>query len=298
MEIFYSLCLGALVKLSPLLFCSLAVTLAFRGGLWNIGAEGQLIVGAIAATVLATQPWSLSGWLWTPLVLTGAVCAGAFWGGIAGFLKVTRNVPEVITTILLNFIAIELLSYCVHGPLQESAQTYPMSDTIHMNLELPVLGQDEVIHIGIVLALLFSFATYLFMFHTANGFKVRAMGQNDRAVDVAGFSLKKIRFFLFMASGAFAGFGGAIELLGVSHRLFERFSPGYGFAAIAIALLGRLHPLWIIVSSLLFAFVYAGAGILERVAGIPSTTLYIAQAVVIFIVLIIGIKKNRVSYGH
>lgn len=298
MDIFYSITTAALLKLSPLLFCSLAVAIAFRGGLWNIGAEGQFLVGALAATAVGIQSWTLSAAIWLPLALFAAMIAGAFWGVIAGALRTSRQIPEVISTILLNFIAIELVSFFVNGPLQESAKTYPMSDPVNPKIELPVIGSEEVLHLGLFLALIFALLCYVFLFFTSDGFKVRVLGHNEKALANAGFSVNKIRLFIFIGSGALAGLGGGIELLGVSHRMFERFSPGYGFAAIAIALLGRLHPLWIIVSSLFFAFLYAGAGALERLTHVPSVILYIGQALVIFTVLYIGVKKNKVQYGY
>ncbi len=299
MELFLSITTAALLKLSPLLFCSLAVALAFRGGVWNIGVEGQFLVGALAATTIGVQSWNLSAWLWVPAALLAGAFAGAAWGWIAGILRTARKIPEVISTLLLNFMAVELVSFCVHGPLQESAKTYPMSDPVALNAELPVIGAEGVFHLGLVIALVLALFCFVFLFFTSGGFKVRALGQNEKALSVAGFSVNKIRLFLFMGSAALAGLGGAVEVLGVSHRLFERLSPGYGFAAIAIALLGKLHPLWILLSSLFFAFLYAGAAMLERVANVPSVVLYMGQAVVIFVVVLIGLKKQKsAAYGY
>lgn len=297
MEVFYSLCITALLKLSPLLFCSLAVAVAFKAGLWNIGAEGQFLMGALAAAAVGVQAWELSPFIWIPLILISSMAAAALWGGIAGLFRVSRNVPEVITTILLNFIALELISFSVHGPLQESARTYPISDEIHANTQLPVFGKDLVLHPGILFSLITAVVIYILIFYTRFGFKLRALGSNEKALHSAGISVKKLQLLTLMISGGLAGIGGGIEIVGVSHRLFEKFSPGYGFAAIAIALLGRLHPLWIILSSLFFAFLYSGASALERVAQIPSVTLYIVQALILFGVLFIGLKKNG-QYGY
>lgn len=298
MELFQGVFAAALIKFSPLLFCSLAVALSFRAGLWNIGAEGQFLVGAIGATFIGTQiPQAVSS-VWIIPTLLAATCAGALWGFVAAFLRVTRHVPEVITTLLLNFIAIELVSYLVHGPFQESAKSYPISDTIQSNLMLPLFGEDQILHAGIILAVAAALAVYLFIVRTTHGYQLRALGQNETAVIVAGFSVKKIELLTFLGSGALAGLGGGIEILGVTHRLFERISPGYGFAAIAIALLGRLHPLWIIASSFFFALLYAGSSVLERLYQIPSVTLYGAQAVVIFLVLAAGVKNGTVKYGY
>jgi len=297
MEIFQSLITSTLIKLTPILFCSLGVALAFRGGLWNIGAEGQFLLGAIAATWIGVFHWNLSPWLWIPLAFFAGTVAGALWGFIPGLLRVRRHVPEVISTILLNFVAIELVAFLVHGPLQEKAKAYPMSDSIQAATRLPTFDAEGVLHIGLFLALIAAILCFAFLFKTADGYKIRAMGHNEKAVSVAGFSLSKLRVVLFMISGGLAALGGAIEVLGVSHRLYERFSPGYGFAAIAVALLGKLHPLWIILSSLFFAFLYAGAGTLERVAKIPSVVVYVAQALVIFTVLLVGLKKTRKVHG-
>lgn len=296
MDILFSLLTATLLKWSPLLCCSLAVALAFRGGLWNIGAEGQFLMGAAAATWVGVLPLGLSGFLWVPLCLLAGVLAGAVWGFLPGVLRVGRNVPEVITTILLNFVALEGIGFLVHGPLQEKAKTYPMSDRVDPAVMLPVFGADKVLHFGLLIALITAVICYFFLMRTSVGYKVRAMGHNEKAVSAAGFSLGKLRTGLFVFSGGMAALGGAIEVLGVSHRLFERFSPGYGFAAIAVALLGKLHPLWIILSSFLFALMYAGAGTLERVFKVPSVTVYLAQAVVIFAAVLWGVRK-KVAHG-
>lgn len=293
MEIMQSLFITTLLKFSPLLFTGLAVALAFRGGLWNIGAEGQFLAGAVAATWIGVQSWSLPPLLWVPLALAVGALAGALWGLIPGLLRVTRQVPEVISTILLNFVAYEMVSYLVHGPLQEKARSYPMSDVVNPAAQLLSLNHNNQLHIGLLLALLAAAACHFFLFRTTPGYCVRAVGHNEKATRVAGFSVGKIRLLLFVGSGALAALGGAVELLGVSHRLFERFSPGYGFAAIAVALLARLHPLWICLSALFFAALYAGAGTLERVAKIPSVAVYLVQALVIFAVLVMSLRRRN-----
>lgn len=293
MDILHSLIVVTLLKFSPLLFTGLAVALAFRGGLWNIGAEGQFLAGAVAATWIGVQPWNLPPLLWVPFALVAGALAGALWGFIPGLLRVTRHVPEVISTILLNFVAYELVSYLVHGPLQEKARTYPMSDVVHPSAQLLSLNDGNQLHMGLFFALIAAVGCFFLLFRTAPGYCVRAVGHNEKATRVAGFSVGKIRLLLFAGSGALAALGGAVEVLGVSHRLFERFSPGYGFAAIAVALLARLHPLWICLSALFFAALYAGAGTLERVAKIPSVAVYLVQALVIFAVLVMSLRRRN-----
>jgi ABC-type uncharacterized transport system permease subunit len=273
---------GTLLKSVPLLLTGLAVVLAFRAGVWNIGGEGQFIAGALAAFV--ASPYGIA------IALAASLLAGAAWASIASLLRIWRNAPEVLTTILLNFIAIHLLGYCVNGPLQEQTRMYPQTDAARV--ALPLLGASDV-HAGVLLALLVAFASWWLLYQTKEGLRLRATGFNANAARTAGISVHAQLARAMAISGAAAGLAGGIELLGGTHRLFERFAAGYGYSGIAVALLAQLHPLATIASAVFFGALVTGAGELQRAAGISSAVATFGQALVILILILFGSMRAR-----
>jgi ABC-type uncharacterized transport system permease subunit len=271
---------GTLLKTVPLLLTGLSVVIAFRAGAWNIGAEGQFIAGAIAALVA-------SRFGIVAAILAGAL-AGAAWASIASLLRLWSNAPEVLTTILLNFIAIHLLGWCVNGPLREARGQYPQSDLA--GAALPTIGS---IHAGVPLSIVIAVATWWLLYRTTEGLRLRATGFNADASRFAGINTGAQLFRAMALSGAISGIAGAFELLGVTHRLFERFASGYGYSGIAVALLGQLHPLGSIASALFFAALTTGAGELQRSADISATIATFGQAVVILMVIAVSWRKRN-----
>jgi ABC-type uncharacterized transport system permease subunit len=263
---------GTVLKAVPLLLTGLAVAIAFRAGVWNIGAEGQFLAGALAAFLAAR--WGLVA------ALAAAMLAGAAWASLATVMRLWRNAPEVLTTILLNFIAIHLLGWSINGPLKESGGQYPQTDTVAASL--PQLGS---LHAGVVLAVIASVALWGFLYRTTGGLRLRATGFNPDATRWAGIHVGAQIARAMAISGALAGLAGGIELLGVTNRLFERFAAGYGYSGIAVALLAQLHPLGAIASALFFGALVTGAGELQRTAGISSAVATFGQAVVILTLL-------------
>jgi simple sugar transport system permease protein len=270
---------ATLGKTCPLLLTGLAVALAFRCGVWNIGAEGQLLAGALAATALATRaaPGAPSVVL-LPLALAGGAAAAAALGALAGWLRAARGVSEVISTILLNFVAIQAVAFAVQGPLQEAAGAYPQSDALPAAARLPAIAR---VHAGLPLALLSAAGTAWLLFRTPLGFRLRAVGHAPEAARFAGIPPERHGTIALAIAGALAGAAGAIEVTGVTGRLFEGLSPGYGYTAIAVALLARLDPLAVVPSALFFGALEAGAGAMQREAGIPAVATEVVQAVVI-----------------
>lgn len=258
---------ATLVKTSPLLLTGVAVMLAFRSGVFNIGAEGQFLVGALAGTVAGTLPGPDAGrWL---LVLACGALAGGAWAVIAAGFRIGRSVNEVITTILLNFVALYLVSYAVDGPLQEAARQYPQSDPLVPGAMLSRLAGSRL-HAGIALAALASVAVGGLLSYTALGLRLRASGLNAPAARLAGFPVRRDLLVAFALSGALAGLAGAVEIAGVTGRLYERISPGYGYTAIAIALLGNLRTGGVVAAALFFAALATGAAAMERSAGVSA----------------------------
>jgi len=280
------LLLAACVRATPLLILGLAVAIAFRAGMWNIGAEGQFYVGAVAATWIGTT-WGLQSHLAAaiavPLV---AAAAGVLWILVPAVLRLRFGVLEVITTIMLNFVAEYLVGWLVQGPLQESGRTYPQSDPVAHAVRLAPLVEGTRLTWALPLAIAAAVGAWVLLARTRPGFALRAVGANPVAARIAGgIRVGRVTLAAFLLSGALAALAGAAEVTGVTFALYERLSPGYGYTAIAVALLARLHPLWLIASALFFGLLEAGAAALQRSAGIPSVTVYAVEAAVILLVV-------------
>jgi simple sugar transport system permease protein len=272
---------ATLLKAAPLLLTGLGVALSFRCGAWNIGAEGQLYAGALLATAVATRILpDAPAVLALPAVALAGAAGGALLAGLAGLLRATRQVSEVIATILLNFVAVQLVALAVHGPLQEAQRAYPQSDALPAAAMLPALAR---IHLGVVTAFLLAAAAHLFLFGTSLGFRLRAVGLSPVAARFAGISPERHLVIALALAGALAGVAGAFEVAGVTGRLFEGLSPGHGYTAIAVALLARLAPLAVIPSALFFGALEAGAAAMQREAAVPSVVAELVQGLVILL---------------
>jgi len=272
---------GTLVRAIPLMTVGVGIAIAFRAGVFNIGGEGQLLVGAIAAAVIGLR-LETGGFLVVALALVGATAAGAAWAGIAAELRRRFGALEVISTIMLNFVAANLVSYLVRGPLQEPTRIYPQTELISAASRLPRLAADTRLHFGVVIALIACIATWLFLKYSAAGFRLRAAGASPTAAQSAGrIDVRDVNALALVASGALAGLAGGIEVCGVTYALYENLSPGYGFSAIAVAILARLHPLAVVATALLFATLETGALGMQRDAGVPSVLASVLEALII-----------------
>ena len=276
---------GTLVRATPLLIAGLAITLAFRAGVLNIGAEGQLLVGAAAATAMGLA-WHGPG----PLTVVGLLLAGALaggcWAAIAATLRLRFGVLEVISTLMLNFIAQYLLGWLVRGPMQEPTRIYPQSATLETVARLPIVIPGSRLHAGFLLGVVLAIALAVVLSRTAAGFRIRLVGANPAAAVSAGrIGAAGVAFGAFIVSGALAGLAGAVEVSGVTFALYENLSPGYGFSAIAVALLARLNPLGVIATAVLFGALEAGAVSMQRDAAVPSVVVNVVEAVLILLVV-------------
>jgi simple sugar transport system permease protein len=282
----YAFTSATLVRAVPLILIGLGLAVAFRGGAFNIGGEGQFYAGAIAATWIGLSVGGLPSPLAIVSVLAGAVLAGALWVAIPVLLRVRYGVLEVISTLLLNFVAEALTSLLVQGPLQEGQRIYPQSDPIAETARLPLLPGTRL-HTGLLLALAGAMLLHWVFGRTLWGFRLRAVGLGPRAAEIAGRIDSRWMAALALAlSGAIAGLAGGVEVSGVSYALFQSLSPGYGFTAIAVALLGRLHPFGVVFAGLLFGALEAGAVAMQREADVPAVAVYVVEAVVILAVLL------------
>jgi ABC-type uncharacterized transport system permease subunit len=282
----YAITSATLVRAVPLIVIGLGLAFSFRAGAFNIGAEGQFYAGAIAATWLGLHVGALPAPLAVTVVLSGAVLAGALWVAVPVLLRLRYGVLEVISTLLLNFVAEATTSLVVQGPLQESQGIYPQSDAIAESARLPLLPGTRL-HAGILLALAGAVVLHHLFARTLWGFQLRAVGLGARAAEISGrIDSRWMAAAALAVSGAIAGLAGGVEVSGVSYALFQNLSPGYGFTAIAVALLGRLHPLGVVLAGLLFGALEAGAGAMQREAGVPAVAVYVVEAVVILVVLL------------
>lgn len=290
----YAVLSATLVRATPLLFGGLAVGLAFRAGILNIGVEGQLLAGATAAVAMGLAVGGLPRIIALPLALIAGASAGALWAGIAAWLKLRFGVLEVISTLMLNFVATYIVSWLVRGPLQEPSHAYPQTVQLPLSVQLPPLISGHRVHLGFVLAIALAVAAWWFLARTAPGFRVRALGAGRDAARSAGrIDALRTAAWVFLASGALAGLGGASEATGVTFALYEGISPGYGYSAIAVALLARLHPLVIILSALLFGALEAGAAAMQRDANVPSVLASVVEAMIVLGVLAFNRARER-----
>jgi ABC-type uncharacterized transport system permease subunit len=279
------------VKTCPLLLAGLAVAVSFQAGLWNIGAEGQLLMGALVMAALGARAVSLPAWLLLTSTLALAALMGAAWAGLAAQLKLRRNVNEVISTVMLNFVASGLVSYLVQGPLMERGGRYPQTDAILPALWMPRLAPPHRLHLGLVIALLMAGATHMLLYRSVAGYEMRAAGLNAEAARLAGINVRRRLLGALLVSGALAGLAGAIEVSAITRRLYERFSPGWGFTAIAVGLLGRLSPSGVVIAAFLFGALDAGSNAMQRAAGVSSVLVSIIQATVI--IFLVTLERGR-----
>lgn len=287
----YALTSATLVRATPLILLGLAFTLGSRAGALNIGMEGQFAVSAAAATWAGLHAGGLPAPIAVTAVLGAGAAAGALWVAAPTWFRFRLGVTEVITTLLLNFVADAFVSWLVTGPLQEPAHIYPQSDAIAAVARLPKLWPGARVHLGLALAIALAGLLWLVLARSRWGFRLRAVGAGPRAAAIGGrIESGRVFAMALLWSGALAGLGGAAEVGGVSYALYQNLSPGYGFTAIAVALLGRLHPAGVVVAGLLFGALEAGAGAMQRDAAIPAVAVQVVEAVVI-LALVLGSRR-------
>jgi ABC-type uncharacterized transport system permease subunit len=270
-----------IVQATPLIMAGLSVALAFKAGLFNIGAEGQLLAGALVATYVGFT-LDLPAPIHLPLALLAGFAGGAVWGGIAGFLKARTGAHEVITTIMLNFIALRLVDYMLlTDTFLRTGRTDPISKPVASTAELPAFGENLRAHAGILVALLAAAAVWWLLFRTTIGFRFRAVGANPSAGAYAGMSVGGTYLLAMLLAGGLAGLAGASTLLGVRGSLTPGFAAGIGFDAIALALLGRTHPVGVVAAAVLFGILRAGSVGMQAATSVPVDIIVVIQALII-----------------
>lgn len=265
----------SLVKATPLLLVGLGICIAFRASVINIGAEGQIIMGAVMATWFSLQFRDWAGWLLIPATMIMGFLAGSFWGFIPGILKARLGVNEILSTVMLNAIALQFMNLMIRGPLIDpagiTAGTYlAQSERLPEQVWLPRLVPQTLLHTGVLVAVVLAVVVYVFLWRTTIGYRIRAVGLNPDASRYAGIRVPVYQALSLTLAGGFAGLAGVIEVIGVQHRLLEGITSGYGFSGIVAALFGGLHPLGTIPAAYLFGSLLVGADKMQRAVQVPS----------------------------
>ena len=276
--------LGA--KVAPILLCAMGLTLCFKAKIWNIGAEGQFILGGLGGGYMALQLLEFDSFWVLPVVLLFGALSGMFWGAIAAALKTHFNANEILTTIMLNYIALNWLLYGVHGPLKDPAGfNFPESALFSASATLPVLLDDYRVNISLFFALFAVAAVWTLMSRTLLGFQITVMGEDKAAARFAGFKEKPLTWFALLTCGALAGLAGVSEVTGVVGQITPYISPGYGYAAIIVVFLGRMHPLGIVLASMLLALTYMGGEMAQMDLALPKSLTGLFQGMLLFYLL-------------
>ena len=276
------------VKLAPLLLISVGLAICFRANVFNIGAEGQLVMGAITggAAALYFDHGEGGGALLLTLVLLAGMAGGMAWAGITAFLRDRFNANEILVSLMLVYVAQLLLSLLVHGPLMDpEGFNFPQSRMLSDGFLLPIILPGTRLHLGIVLALASSLLGWVYLSRSFGGFRLQVGGLAPAAARYAGFSSRKALWVSMLACGALSGLAGVCEVLGPIGQLTPSVSPGYGFAAIIVAYVGRLHPVGVIFSSFIMALFYIGGELAQSRLGMPSAITGVFQGILLFALL-------------
>jgi simple sugar transport system permease protein len=278
--------LETFVKASPLLMTGLAVAFAFRAKFWNIGAEGQLLAGALAATVFGVHMGGFPRPLVLPIVIIAGFLAGGIWASIPALLKTKLKVDDVVSTLLLNYVMVHIMGALLFGPLQQPGSSWPRSSAIIEAAQYPILLARSRFHMGIPLALLAVFIVWFINKKTTFGYQAKAVGVNIRAAQFGGINTTSVILWTALISGGLAGLAGVGELCAIQYRLIMDISPGYGYSGIVIAMLGNLHPVGVLFSSLFFSVIIVGAQTMSRMTGVPTYIAEVIQGMALMVMLI------------
>lgn len=273
-----------MVRASPLLLTGLAVIVPMRAGLFNIGGEGQLYLGALVGTMAALALPELPGIVAIPLILLAGAAGGAAWTLLPALLRVRLGLNEVIVTLLLNFVAIHLVSWAVSGPLEAEGAPYPYSEEVSEAVRLPILMGRTDAHAGFAIGVGCAVALYLWMRLTVPGFRLEIVGRNVRAARYAGIDTGREMVRAMLLGGALAGLAGAIEVIGFKYRLFHLFSGGVGYDGIVVAFLAALNPLAAPIAAWFMAALSTGAGTMERAVGVEASVVEVIQGLLVLFV--------------
>ena len=278
--------LETFVKASPLVLTGLSVAFAFRAKFWNIGAEGQLLAGALAATVLGVHLGAIPPALVLPTIIVVGFLAGGIWASIPALLKTKLKVDDVVSTLLLNYVMLHIMGALLFGPLQQPGSSWPRSSAIIKAACYPILLARSRFHLGILISFLAVWIIWLINKKTIFGYRAKAVGINIRAAHFGGINTTSVILWTALISGGLAGLAGVGELCAIQYRLIMDISPGYGYSGIVIAMLGNLHPVGVLFSSLFFSVIIVGAQTMSRMTGVPTYIAEVIQGMALMVMLI------------
>jgi len=271
------------------------VLVALRAGQFNIGGEGQIYLGALGSTLVGLYVQGLPALIHVPIALLAGFLFGAVWGLIPGYLKAVRGVNEVITTLLLNYIAVNFVSYLVQNPLQQPGAPSPYSPLIAKSAQLPIILPGSLAHAGILLGLISAGIVWVLLGRSPLGYQITTVGLNPIAARYGGISVERTIMLVMALAGGLAGLAGSAEVMGLKYRLFEQVSSGYGFDALAIAFLSRGSVLGVVLTSLFFAALRSGANVMQRSAGVPVTVVYAIQGLTVLFIAMSLAWEQRIK---
>ena len=274
------------VKATPLVLIGVVLSLGFRAGVWNIGAEGQLVLGGIFGSIVALFFYEKTGFYIIPLILIAGIVGGMLWAGIVAFLRTKFNANEILTSLMLSYVASLLLNLLIHGPLKDpDGFNFPESRLFSDSALLPILYDGTRLHIGAIIAIVTVGLGWILLSRTLLGYQIKVTGDAPAAGEYAGFSHSKIIWITLLLSGGVAGLAGAIEVSGPIGQLVPTISPGYGFTAIIVAYVGRLHPMGVLFAGLLLALTYLGGETAQISLKLPLAVTGVFQGLLLFFLL-------------
>jgi len=287
------------VKATPLILIGVGLSLGFQANVWNIGAEGQLVIGALAGGGLGLAFFDQSSVFLVPAMLVCGVLGGMAWAAIPAWLKTRFNTNEILTSLMLTYVGLLVLSYLVHGPWKDpEGQNFPESRLFHDSALLPILIDETRLNVGFLLALLVVVAGWVLISRHIIGFQIKVIGMAPRAASFAGFKEKRLIWLTLLISGGCAGLAGVIELSGAIGQIVPTISPGYGFTAIIVAFLGRLHPVGVMFAGLLMALTYLGGDSAQITMNLPNAVTGVFQGMLLFYLLASDVLiKYRLRIG-
>ena len=283
----------SLVQATPLMLLAAGLVIAFKAKVWNIGAEGQQVFGSILVTwlVLSLLKSPLPGYLVIPAALAFSFIGGGVFAAVPALMRSKLGINEVITTIMMNYLAIDALNWLVRGPFQDKSipGSYPESPVFSEQYSLPLIFRQSTVTIGIIISVISCIIVYYFMFKTPLGYSIRAVGLNPSAARTSGILVDRVVNSAMILSGGLCGLGGGVYILGVAHELVPGQATGIGYTAVVVSLLGNVHPLGVIFASIFFGGLISGMSSVERALQIPETLALLSQGIIIVLILVIQI---------
>lgn len=274
------------VKAAPLAIIAIGLSIGFRANIWNIGGEGQYILGGLAGTGIALMTLDLDGFWILPVMIAAGVFGGMIWAGVPALLRTKFNVNEILSSLMLNYVAIQLLYYLMRGPWKDPMGfNFPQTAMFSAAQTLPTIVPGTLIHLGVPIAAALALTAWFLMARSVTGFQIRVMGLAPNAARYGGFSQASTVWLAMLVGGGMAGLAGILEASGPYGQMVPQFPTGYGYTAIIVAFLGRLHPLGILAAALVLALTYVGGESAQTVIGLPSAATGVFQAMMLFFLL-------------